>query len=80
MRQIALEVRLILIAIVRMMQDAVVIVEDVPLGDGVVFVVRAELRQCPIGDVFAAICAIFVVDVKREALRTTLRQPILDVG
>ena len=72
MREVAFEVRLILIAIVGMMQDAVVIVEDVPLGDGVVFVVRAELRQCPIGDVFAAICATFVVGVKREALGTAI--------
>ena len=55
-----------------MMQDAVVIVEDVPLADGVVFVVRAELRQCPIGDIFAAICAILVVGVEGKALRTTI--------
>ena len=40
--------------------------EDVPLGEGVVVVVGAELRQCPIGDVFAAVCAVFVVECKTE--------------
>ena len=68
MRQIAFEVRLVFLAIRRMMQESVVIVEDVPLGDGVVCVMRLKFCQCPIGDVFAAVCAVFVVSVERERL------------
>ena len=29
----------------------------------------AEFDQCPIGNVLAAVCAVFVVDIEREALR-----------
>ena len=64
MREIAFEVRLVFFAIIRVMQESVVVVEDVPFGDGVVLVVGSELRQCPIGDVFAAVCAVFVVGVE----------------
>ena len=50
------------------MQESVIIVEDVPLGDSVILVVRSEFGQCPIGDVFAAVRAVFVVGVKGETL------------
>ena len=68
MREIAFEVRFVFFAIIRVMQESVVVVEDVPFGDGVILVVRAELRQCPIGDVFAAVCAVLLVGVERERL------------
>ncbi len=51
-----------------MMQDAVYVIEDVPFGDGVVVVVGTELRECPIGDVLAAVGAVGIVDVERETL------------
>ena len=73
MWQIALEVRLIFLAIVGVMQEAIGIVEDVPLGDGIVSVVGSEVCQCPIADIFLAVCAVLVVGVERKALRTTLR-------
>ena len=74
MRQIALQVRGVTLAIPRMVQDAIRIVEDVPLGDGIVAVMHAEVLQRPIGNVFAAVSAIFIVDVEGEALRGTLRE------
>ena len=43
MGQIAFEVRFVFFSVVGVMQESVVVVEDVPLGDGVVLVVGAEL-------------------------------------
>ena len=40
--QIAFEVRLVFFPIRRMMQESLVVVEDVPFGDGVVFVTGSE--------------------------------------
>jgi hypothetical protein len=51
-----------------MMQDAVDVVENVPLADLLVVVVLAEMLQRPIGDVLPPVRAVFVVDVEREAL------------
>ena len=68
MREVALEVRLILFAIVGMVQESVVIVEDVPLGDGLIVVVGSEFRQCPIGDVLLAVCAVLIVGIEGEGL------------
>src|ERR1017187_6513547 len=48
-----------------MVQDGIDVVEDVPLGDVRVGVVVAELVQRPVGDVLAAMGAVFVVSVKR---------------
>ena len=53
-----------------MVQEPVGVVKDVPLGDGVIAVMRLEFCQCPIGDVFAAVCAVFVIGVEWETLRT----------
>ena len=69
MRQIALQIGGVTFAILRMMQEPIDIVEDVPLGEGIVAVMRAECRQCPVGDVFSAVRSIFVVDIEGEALR-----------
>ena len=69
MGQIALEVRFVFLAIVGVMQESVGIVEDVPFGEGVVLVVGSEVCQCPIGDVFTSVCAVFVVGVERKTLR-----------
>ena len=44
--------------------------EDVPLRDGVIAVVFSEFCQCPIGDVFLAVCAVLIVGVERKALKT----------
>jgi hypothetical protein len=49
-------------------QDGVDVVEDVPLGDGGVVVVGAELNECPVGDVLAATGAVFGVGVEGKAL------------
>lgn len=43
------------------MQDDVDVVEGVPLGDGGVVVVGAELFEGPVGDVLAAVVAVFGV-------------------
>lgn len=39
------------------------LVEDVPLGDGGIVVVRSELFEGPVGDVLAAVGAVFGVGV-----------------
>ena len=70
MREIALEVRFVFLAILGVMQESVIVVEDVPFGDGVVVVMRSEFCQCPIGDVLTSVCAVLVVDVEGEALKT----------
>ena len=67
-RQLAFEVVGELFPIARMMEHAVDVMENVPLAHLFVVVVSAELIQRPIGDVLAAIRAVFVVDVEREAL------------
>ena len=61
------------VAVAGMVQHAVDVVEDVPLADGVVAVVVAELLQGPVGDVLAAVAAVFVVDVEGEALAGTAK-------
>ena len=69
--QLALEVGLVAVAVGGVMEEAVDVVEDVPLGDGVVAVVGAEAIEGPVGDVFAAVGAVLVVGVQGEALGTT---------
>ena len=49
-----------------MMQHGIDAVEDVPLGDVGVGVVGAELVQRPVGDVLAAVGAVFVVSVEGD--------------
>ena len=82
MWEVALEVRLIPLPIVGVIQEGVDVVEDVAFGDGVVVVVRPILCQRPIGDVFAAVCAILVIGVEREALRVSskIEYPLLAVS
>ena len=53
-----------------MVQDTVGVVEDVPLADGIITVVFAECCECPIGDVLLTVCAILIVGIEGEALRT----------
>jgi len=52
-----------------MVQDGVDVVEDVPLGDGGVAVVGAELFERPVGDVLAAVGAVFGVGVEGKPLK-----------
>ena len=66
--QLAFEVGLVALAVDGVMQQAVDVVEDIPLGDGVIAVVGAEAVQRPGGDVFAAVAAVLVVGVVGEAL------------
>ena len=68
MWEVALEVCLIPLPIVGMVEQGVDVVEDVSFGDCLVLVVPSELPQRPIGDVFAAVCAVFVVGVERESI------------
>ncbi len=68
MRQVALEVHLILLTIAGMMQEGVGIVENAPFADGVIAVVCAEFCKCPIGDILLAVCAVLVVGVEGEGL------------
>ena len=67
--QLAFEVGLVALAVGGVMQQAVDVVEDIPLGDGVVAVVGAEAVEGPVGDVFAAVAAVLVVGVEGEALK-----------
>ena len=41
-----------------MVQEGVVIVEDVPFGDGIIAVVVSEFRQRPIGDILLSVCPV----------------------
>ena len=68
MREVALEVHLVFFAVGGMVQETVVVVEDVPFGDGVITVVGSEFSQCPTGDVLLSVRVVFVVSVEREAL------------
>ena len=76
MWQIALQVHLVFLAIGGVMQETVIIVEDVPLGEGVVAIVGSEFRQRPIGDVLLSVRAVLVVGVEREALRIACNMDI----
>ena len=51
-----------------MVQEGVVIVEDVPFGDGLITVMCSEFGQYPIGDVLLSICAVLIIGVEGEAL------------
>ena len=66
--QLALEVGLVAFAVAGVVQEAVDVVEDIPLGDGVVAVVGVDAIQHPVSDVLAAVVAVFVVNVEGEAL------------
>ena len=69
MWQVPLEIGGIALSVFGMVEQGVDVMEDVPLGDCVVAVVGAELCQCPIGDVFAAVPPVLIVGVEGEALR-----------
>ena len=66
--QLAFEVGLVAFAVDGVMEKAIDVVEDVPLGDGVVAVVGAEAVEGPVGDVLAAVGAVLGVGVEGEAL------------
>src|SRR6266536_3367909 len=68
--EFAAEVGGVALAVLGMVQDGVDVVEDVPLGDGGVVVVGAELFEGPGADVFAAVGAVFGVGVEGEALES----------
>lgn len=55
-----------------MVEESIGVVEYIPLADGVVVVVVAEGIQCPIGDVFFAVAAVFVVGVEGEGYEKML--------
>src|SRR5208337_5100499 len=65
-RQLAFQVGGVALAVLGMMQHRIDVVEDVPLGDVGVVVMRTELIQRSVGDVLASVGAGFVKHVKRE--------------
>ena len=67
MRQVALEVLGVALTIVRMMQEPIDVVEDIPLAD-LLAILRLELLERPIGDVLAPVAAVFGVGVEGETL------------
>ena len=67
-RQIALQIGGVTFAILRMVQEPIDIVENIRLLDAIVFIMRPEVLQRPVGDIFSAVRSIFVVDVEGEAL------------
>src|ERR1035438_5977677 len=73
--EFAAEVGGVALAVLGVVQDGVDVVEDIPLGDGGVVVVGAELFEGPVGDVLAAVSAVFGVGVVGE----TLARPAPDV-
>jgi hypothetical protein len=52
----AAEVGGVALAVLGLVQDGIDVVEDVPLGDGGVVVVGAELLERPVGDVLSGGC------------------------
>jgi hypothetical protein len=57
--EFAAEVGGVALAVLGVVQDGVDVVEDVPFGDGGVVVVGTELFEGPVGDVLAAVGAVF---------------------
>jgi hypothetical protein len=55
------EVGGVALAVLRMMQHRIDAMEDVPLRDARVVVVRAEFVECPVGDVLATVAAVLVL-------------------
>ena len=68
-RQVACEIESVAFAVAAMVEQTVDVVEDIPFADGWVAVVAAELVEGVVGDVLAAVAAVFVVCVEGEALR-----------
>jgi hypothetical protein len=56
--EFAAEVGGVVLAVVGLVEDGIDVVEDVPLGDGGVGVVGAELFEGPVGDVLGAVGAV----------------------
>jgi hypothetical protein len=65
--EFALEVGGVAGAVLGVVEDGVGGVEDVPLGDLLVASSGCGIRQRPVGDVLAAVGAVFVVDYRRES-------------
>jgi|GEM_PF-6125325 len=57
-RQFSAKVGGVALAIFRMVQDGVYVMEDVPLGDGRVRVADAKLFERPVGDVLATVASV----------------------
>jgi hypothetical protein len=68
-REFAAEVGRVALAVFGVVQDGVDVMEDVPFGNRGIVVVGAELFEGPVGDVLAAVGAVFGVGVKGEALK-----------
>ena len=60
-RQFAFEILRVFIAVRRMMQQRINVMENIALAGGRKGVLRAELFQRPIGDVLRAVAAVFGV-------------------
>lgn len=73
-RQLALQICGEALAILRRVQQAIDVVEDVPFADLLVFVLRAKFIQRPVGDVLAESGAVFVVEVDGETLKSIARR------
>jgi hypothetical protein len=54
--------------------------EDVQLGDGAVTVADAKLSQCRVGDVLAAVAAVFGVGVEGEAQESVSAGAKVDIN
>jgi len=68
-RQLAPQVGRVALTILRVVQDGLDVVENVPLADGGIVVAGAELFERPVGDVLASAAAVFGVGVEGEALK-----------
>ena len=62
--KLALEVGGVAGAVLGVVEQGVGVVEDVPLGDGLLTVVGAELGEGPVGDVFVRFLAFFAESLR----------------
>jgi hypothetical protein len=67
-RQFAAEISGVAQAVLRVVQDGVGVVEDVPFDDRRVAIVGAELFERPVGDVVAAVGAVFGIGAEGKTL------------
>jgi hypothetical protein len=66
--ELPLEVGGVFLSILRMVEESVDVVEDIPLGDTFILIMGLELLNGLVSDVFLAVGAVFVIGVEGKAL------------
>src|SRR5579859_2044256 len=78
-RQLPTQIRCIALAVFRMVQNRVDVVEDVPFGNRPIFVVCAKLLERPVCDVFPAVGTVLIVRVERKPLWNCTRAKEVEI-